>query len=65
MTRPSLYTYIAKRDDLEKMARDLIEVVTNGDVKIPIHATHRLDEVVAVHKALEARETTGATVLVP
>jgi NADPH:quinone reductase len=64
-TRPSLYNYIAKPEDLEKMADDLIEVITDGDVKIPVHATYRLDEVVAVHKALEARETTGATVLLP
>ncbi len=64
-TRPTLYTYIAKRDDLDKMARDLIRAVTKGDVKIPIHATHKLDEIVAVHRALEARETTGATVLLP
>ncbi|MGO9133341.1 MAG: quinone oxidoreductase family protein [Methylovirgula sp.] len=65
VTRPTLNTYAAKREDLEKMARDLIKVVTNGDVKIAIHATHRLEDVVAVHRALEGRETTGSTVLLP
>jgi NADPH2:quinone reductase len=64
-TRPSLYTYTSKREDLEKMARDLIRVVSKGEVKIPIHATHKLDDVAAVHHALEARETTGATILTP
>ena len=64
-TRPSLYTYIDKREDLEKMSRDLIRMVTKGHIEIPIHATRRLDEIVAVHQALEARETVGATVLLP
>jgi NADPH:quinone reductase len=64
-TRPSLHTYSAKRADLEKMARDLFRVVASGAVKIPLHRTVPLDDVVNVHRALEARETTGATVLIP
>jgi NADPH:quinone reductase len=64
-TRPSLHTYTAKRSDLEKMARELFRVVANGDVKIPLHRTMPLDEVVTAHRALEGRETTGATVLIP
>jgi len=64
VTRPTLYTYIAKREDLDAMADDLINVVTNGDVEIPV-TTYKLDEVMAVHKALEARKTTGAMVLLP
>ncbi len=64
-TRPTLHTYIAKHQDLEKMADDLIRMVTKGDIKIPVHATRRLDEIVAAHHALEARETIGATVLLP
>jgi NADPH:quinone reductase len=64
-TRPSLHTYSAKRADLEKMARELFRVVSNGTVKIPLHRTLPLDEVVNVHRALEGRETTGATVLIP
>jgi NADPH2:quinone reductase len=39
--------------------------VASGDVKIPLHRTAPLDDVVSVHRALEARETTGATVLIP
>jgi NADPH2:quinone reductase len=64
-TRPSLFAYAAKREDLEKMARELFRVVSSGDVKIPLHRTAPLDDVVNVHRALEGRETTGATVLVP
>ncbi|MGB6174974.1 MAG: quinone oxidoreductase [Methylocella sp.] len=64
-TRPSLHTYSAKRADLEKMARELFRVVASGAVKIPLHRTVPLDDVVDVHRALENRETTGATVLLP
>lgn len=64
-TRPSLHTYSAKREDLEKMARDLFRAVASGAVEIPLHRTVPLDDVVNVHRALEGRETTGATVLIP
>lgn len=63
-TRPSLNTYAANTEDLRKMARDLFHVVSSGTVKIPI-STRPLDDVVAAHRALEARETVGATVLLP
>jgi NADPH:quinone reductase len=64
-TRPSLHTYTAKREDLEKMARELFRAVSSGAVKIPLHRTAPLDDVIGVHRALEGRETTGATVLRP
>jgi NADPH:quinone reductase len=64
-TRPSLHTYSAKREDLEKMARDLFRAVASGAVEIPLHRTAPLNDVVNVHRALEGRETTGATVLIP
>ncbi len=64
-TRPTLFHYIAKRNDLEKMAKDLFKVVASGDVKIPVHARYRLENVAEAHRALEARETTGASVLLP
>jgi len=65
MTRPTLQTYIAKREDLEKNARDLMRAISKGFVKIPVHAKFPLEDVVKVHQALEARETTGAIVLTP
>jgi NADPH2:quinone reductase len=63
-TRPTLNTYAAKPEDLQKMARGLVRVVTNGTVKIPI-STYPLRDAVEAHRALEARETVGATVLLP
>jgi NADPH2:quinone reductase len=64
-TRPTLFHYIAKRADLEAVSNDLFSVVASGAVKIPIHARARLSDAVDVHRALEARETTGATILTP
>ena len=63
ITRPTLATYTADTENLRKMARDLFKVVAGGEVRIALNATAPLDDVVAVHRALEARETTGSTVL--
>ncbi|MGH6676904.1 MAG: quinone oxidoreductase family protein, partial [Xanthobacteraceae bacterium] len=63
-SRPTLNTYTADPQDLRKMARDLIRVVKKGTVDIPI-TTYPLKDVVAIHRALEARQTTGSIVLVP
>ena len=62
-TRPNLAAYTADAENMRKMARDLFRVVANGTVRIPLHATAPLEDAVAVHRALEARETTGSTVL--
>jgi NADPH:quinone reductase len=62
-TRPTLATYTADPDNLQKMAKDLMNVVANGEVHIALHATAPLDDAVAVHKSLESRATTGSTVL--
>lgn len=64
-TRPTLATYTARRDDLLKMARDLFKVVASGEVKIPIEARYRLEDVAKAHVALESRATVGATILIP
>jgi NADPH:quinone reductase len=64
-TRPTLFHYIAERADLEAVSDDLFSVVASGAVKIPVHARARLSEAADVHRALEARETTGATILTP
>ncbi len=65
LTRPSLATYTAKRADLEWAARDLFEVATSGAVQIRVNQTFKLAEAAAAHTALEARQTTGSTVLLP
>ena len=65
ITRPSLATYTAKRTDLQAMAADLFAVVANGAVQATVHQTFPLKEAAAAHIMLEARQTTGSTVLIP
>jgi NADPH2:quinone reductase len=65
LTRPTLVTYTAKREDLEKTARELFAVVKSKAVKIEINQTYPLAEAVQAHRDLEARKTTGSTVLLP
>ena len=65
LTRPSLPSYTAKRADLEAVANDLFAVVASGAVAVHINQTFALKDAAAAHVALEARQTTGSTVLVP
>jgi NADPH2:quinone reductase len=64
-TRPTLFTYIARREDYEASAKDLIKAISRGDVKIDIHARYKLADVAQAHEALAGRATTGASVLLP
>lgn len=64
-TRPTLMTYTAKREDLLANANDLFDVVAKGAVKIKVNQTYPLKDVVQAHRDLEARKTTGSTVLLP
>jgi NADPH2:quinone reductase len=65
LTRPTLATYTAKRADLVATAEDLFDVVSKGAVKIMVNQTFPLRDAAAAHEALEARRTTGSTVLIP
>lgn len=65
VTRPTLMTYTATRDQLLACARDLFEVVRSGAVRVEIHQRFPLAEAAAAHRALEARATTGSTLLMP
>lgn len=65
LTRPTLATYTASRDDLVRAARDLFSVVKSKAVKISINQTYPLREAAQAHRDLEARKTTGSTVLLP
>jgi NADPH2:quinone reductase len=65
LTRPSLMTYTAKRADLLASATDLFTAVTSGKVRIEINQTYPLSEAAQAHRDLEARKTTGSTVLLP
>jgi NADPH2:quinone reductase len=65
LTRPTLATYTAKRHDLEAAAADLFGVVGSGAVKIQANQMFSLKDAGAAHSELEARKTTGSTVLLP
>lgn len=64
LTRPSLMTYTAKREDLLDHASDLFEVVAKGIVKIQIGQTYALKDVKQAHMDMEGRKTRGSTVLI-
>ncbi len=63
VTRATLFTHIAVRERCQAMADELFEVVRSGKVKIHIDQRFPLAEVRAAHQALEARQTTGSTIL--
>ena len=63
VTRQTLFTHIATRESTQAMADDLFEAVTSGKVKIHIDQTYPLAEVAQAHRDLEARKTTGCTIL--
>jgi NADPH2:quinone reductase len=65
VTRQTLFTHIATREATQEMADDLFAVVSSGAVKIRIDQRYPLAEVAQAHRDLEARKTTGSTVLLP
>jgi len=65
VTRPTLGTYAASREDLVKSARELFAVLRSGKVKISVNQTYPLREAAQAHRDLENRKTTGSTVLIP
>ena len=65
ITRQTLFTHIATREATQAMADDLFAVVVSGAVKIRIDQRYALDDVAQAHRDLEARKTTGSTVLMP
>ncbi len=65
VTRPTLFTHIARRDDLQQMAAELFAMVDSGKIKIPVNQRYALKDVAQAHRDLEARKTTGSTILLP
>ncbi|RPH66488.1 MAG: quinone oxidoreductase [Burkholderiales bacterium] len=65
ITRPTLMAHIANRANLEEMAADLFRMVGSGKVKIEIDRRYRLADAVQAHRDIEARETTGSSVILP
>ena len=65
VTRPTIVHYTAKRADLEALGAELFEIVASGKVRIEVNQTYPLKDAAQAHRDLEARKTTGSTILVP
>lgn len=65
LTRPTLFDYVRARSELEEAARDLFTLVAGGVLRVRVGETHPLREAEAAHRALEARTTSGSSVLLP
>ena len=65
LTRPSLATYMATNQDLTTGAAALFDAVLSGAIKVNVNQTFPLEQAALAHTALEARQTTGSTVLIP
>jgi NADPH:quinone reductase len=65
VTRPTLNTYAAKRDDLVELTKGLFDFVKSGKVKIEVNHKYPLKDAVQAHRDLESRKTTGSVVFVP
>ena len=63
LTRPTLFHYLATRDELEKSAGELFDMVESGKVKIEVKQHFPLKDAAEAHRQLEARKTTGSTIL--
>jgi NADPH2:quinone reductase len=63
LTRPTLFNYIATRPELEQSASELFDMVGSGKVEIEVKQRYPLSNAAEAHRALEARETSGSTVL--
>jgi len=63
LTRPTLFHYIAAREELERSAGELFDMVSGGKIRVEIRQRYPLREAAEAHRALEARETSGSTVL--
>jgi NADPH2:quinone reductase len=65
LTRPSVFHYVARREDLDRYAALLLDLVASGKVKVDVSRTWSLAQAAEAHRALESRGTTGSLVLLP
>jgi NADPH2:quinone reductase len=65
VTRPTLGSYTRNAEELQETADDLFAVIASGAVKIEINQRFKLNEAARAHEALQSRQTTGATILLP
>jgi NADPH2:quinone reductase len=63
LTRPTLATYIGTREELDAATTELFDVVQSGAVKVEVSQVFALKDAAQAHRDLEARKTTGSTVL--
>jgi len=63
LTRPTLFNYVATREQLEHSAGELFEMVESGKVKVEIKQRFPLKDAAEAHRALQERKTTGSTIL--
>jgi NADPH2:quinone reductase len=63
LTRPTLFHYIATREQLEQSASELFDMVLSGKVKVEVQQRFALKDAAEAHRALQARKTTGSTIL--
>ena len=63
LTRPTLFTYTSTRPQLEQSAKELFAIVADGKVRIEVNQSFKLEDAAEAHRALEARETSGSTIL--
>ena len=65
ITRPTLFSYVMTTEELRQCLADLFARVLNGDIKVEINQRYALEDVRQAHLDLEARRTTGSTILLP
>ena len=65
LTRPTVFAHIATREGTQAMADDLFGMVERGEVKIPVERRYPLADAAQAHRDLEARTTTGCSILIP
>jgi NADPH2:quinone reductase len=65
ITRPTVFSYTAKREDLDTMAGELFRMVESKQIKIEINQRYALKDVAQAHRDLESRKTTGSSILIP
>ena len=65
VTRPTLFSYTSTDEDFRATAQDLVDIVASGKVKVPVNQRYALADAAKAHEDLQARKTTGTTVLLP
>ena len=65
VTRPTLWSYVTNRAEVEAASKELFDLVVNGEIRIEVGQRFALRDAAEAHRALEGRRTTGSTVLVP